>query len=177
MDRWTSAFLPLLLAAAGSYALYRCRGEVFPAFLEGAQEGLRTAVGILPTMVGMLTAVYMLRASGCIDLVGKALSPLLALLGIPEECAALTLLKPVSGGGGLALGSEVMRQAGVDSYAGRVAAVMLGASETSIYTISLYCGHVGLKRTRYAVPAALLGDLAAFTAAAFFVRCCFPGAG
>lgn len=172
MDRLTSVLVPLLLAAAGVYALYK-RVEVFPAFIAGAKEGLATAVSILPTMVGMLTAVYMLRASGCIDLMGRALAPVLALLGIPEECAALVLLKPVSGGGGLALGSEIMRQAGVDSYAGRVAAVMLGASETSIYTISLYCGHIGLRRTRYALPAALLGDLAAFAASAFFVRLLF----
>ena len=101
------------------------------------------------------------------------LAPVLAGLGIPEECAALVLLKPVSGGGGLALGSEIMRQAGADSYAGRVAAVMLGASETSIYTISLYCSHIGLRQTRYALPAALLGDLAAFAASAFFVRLLF----
>lgn len=172
MDGLTSAVVPLLLAAAGICALYR-KVEVFPAFLAGAREGLQTAVSILPTMVGMLTAVYMLRASGCIDLLGHLLAPILQCLGIPEECAALVLLKPVSGGGGLALGSEVMRQAGVDSYAGRAAAVMLGASETSVYTISLYCSHVGLQRTRYALPAALMGDLAAFTAAAFFVRWLF----
>ncbi len=172
MNGLSSALVPLLLAAAGVYALYN-HVDVFPAFLTGAKEGLHTAIGILPTMVGMLTAVYMLRASGCIDLLGQVLAPLLARLGIPEECAALVLLKPVSGGGGLALGSEVMRQAGPDSYAGRVAAVMLGASETSIYTISLYCSHVGLRRTRYALPAALLGDLAAFTASAFFVRLLF----
>ncbi|RKJ80027.1 spore maturation protein [Butyricicoccus sp. 1XD8-22] len=172
MSGFTSAVVPLLLAAAGIFAL-REGVEVFPAFLEGAREGLRTAAGILPTMVGMLTAVYMLRASGCIDLFGQALSPVLAALGIPEECAALVLLGPVSGGGKLALGSEVMRQAGVDSYAGRAAAVMLGASETSLYTVSLYCGHLGLRKTRYALPAALLGDLAAFTSAAFFVRLFF----
>lgn len=172
MNGLTSVLVPLLLAAAGVYALYK-RVEVFPAFITGAKSGLATAVSILPTMVGMLTAVYMLRASGCIDLLGRALAPVLGVLGIPKECAALVLLKPVSGGGGLALGSEIMRQAGVDSYAGRVAAVMLGASETSIYTISLYCGHVGLRRTRYALPAALLGDLTAFTAAAFFVRLLF----
>lgn len=172
MDGLTSALVPLLLAAAGVYALYN-NVDVFPAFLAGAKEGLSTAAGILPTMVGMLTAVYMLRASGCIDLLGQVLAPVLAELGIPEECAALVLLKPVSGGGGLALGSEIMRQAGADSYAGRVAAVMLGASETSIYTISLYCSHIGLRQTRYALPAALLGDLAAFAASAFFVRLLF----
>lgn len=121
-------------------------------------------------MVGLLTAVYMLRASGCIDLMGRALAPILSRLGIPEECAALVLLKPVSGSGGLALGTEIMKRAGVDSYAGRVAAVMLGASETSLYTISLYSGHLGLRDTRYAIPTALVGDLTAFIASAFFVR-------
>ena len=97
----------------------------------------------------------------------------MSILGIPEECTALALLKPVSGGGGLALGSEIIRTCGVDSYSGRVAAVMLGASETSLYTISLYCGHLGMKNTRYAVPAALAGDVAAFAASAFFVRVFF----
>lgn len=85
------------------------------------------------------------------------------------------LLKPVSGGGGLALGTEIMKTAGADSYAGRVAAVMLGASETSLYTISVYAGSLGLKDTRYAVPAALVGDLTAFAASAFFVRLFFGG--
>ena len=115
----------------------------------------------------------MLRASGMIDCLGEIMRPVLAVLGIPPDCAALVLLKPISGSGGLALGTEVMRQAGVDSYAGRVAAVMLGASETSIYTISLYAGNLGLENTRYAVPAALIGDLTAFALSAFFVRILF----
>ena len=161
-----SFVIPVLLAGIGLYALYK-DVDVFATFLTGAQKGLSTAVGILPTLVGLLTAVYMLRASGCIDLAGKFLSPYMSVFGIPEECTALVLLKPVSGGGGLALGSEIIRSSGVDSYPGRVAAVMLGASETSLYTISLYCGHLGMKNTRYAVPAALAGDLTAFVASAF----------
>ena len=125
-------------------------------------------------MVGMLTVVYMLRASGAIDLAAAALAPLLNLLGIPKECTALTLLKPISGGGGLALGSEIMQRCGPDSYAGRVAAVMLGSSETSFYTISVYSGHLGLNRLRYAVFAALCADLTAFVVSAAMVRLYFP---
>ena len=128
---------------------------------------------LLPTMVGMLTVVYMLRASGAIDLAAAALAPLLNLLGIPKECTALTLLKPISGGGGLALGSEIMQRCGPDSYAGRVAAVMLGSSETSFYTISVYSGHLGLNRLRYAVFAALCADLTAFAVSAAMVRLYF----
>ena len=163
------AVIPVILTGICLYAVLQ-RVELFPVFLEGAQKGLKTALSILPTLVGLLTAVYMLRASGAIDWIAALLAPLLGRLGIPEECAALVLLKPISGGGGLALGSEIMKTCGVDSYAGRVAAVMLGASETSIYTINLYAGAIGLRNTRYAIPAALLGDLTAFVVSAWMVR-------
>lgn len=165
----TELLVPLILAFVSVYALAH-KVEVFPVFLRGAENGLRTAIHILPTMIGLFTAVMMLRASGFIDLAGQMLAPLLSAAGIPKDCAALVLLKPLSGSGGLALGQEVMRSCGVDSYAGRVAAVMLGASETSLYTIGIYCGHLGLKRTRYAIPAAFLADLAAFIFAAAWVR-------
>ena len=165
-----NALIPALLAGISLYAL--CKGvDVFPTFLRGAVVGLKTAV---PVMVGMLTVVFMLRASGAVDIAASVLAPALRILGIPKECTALTLLKPISGGGGLAMGSEIIRRCGPDSYAGRVAAVMLGASETSLYTISVYSGHLGLNRTRYAVFAALCGDLAAFTASAALVRIYFP---
>ena len=163
------AVIPVILTGICLYAVLQ-RVELFPVFLEGAQKGLKTALSILPTLVGLLTAVYMLRASGAIDWIAALLAPLFSRLGIPEECAALVLLKPISGGGGLALGSEIMKTCGVDSYAGRVAAVMLGASETSIYTINLYAGAIGLRNTRYAIPAALLGDLTAFVVSAWMVR-------
>ena len=157
------------------YALQTIQAAVVPFLLAfTAKKGMQTAVGILPTMIGMLTAVYMLRASGAIDLASAWLAPLFHLLGIPQECVPLALLKPISGGGGLALGSELIRTAGPDSYVGRVAAVMLGSSETSIYTIGLYAGHLGLKRTRYAIPAALCADLAAFMMSAALADKLFP---
>ncbi|WNX85842.1 spore maturation protein [Agathobaculum sp. NTUH-O15-33] len=168
-----AGLVPLMLAAVGLYALYK-GVDVFPTFLRGAKSGLQTAVSILPTMVGMLTVVYMLRASGAIDIAAAALAPVLNLFGIPQECAALTLLKPISGGGGLALGSEIMQRCGPDSYAGRVAAVMLGSSETSLYTISVYSGHLGLSKMRYMVFAALCADLTAFAVSAAMVRVMFP---
>ncbi|HIX89579.1 MAG TPA: spore maturation protein [Candidatus Agathobaculum pullicola] len=168
-----TTLIPLLLAAIGLYALYK-HVDVFPVFLRGAQKGLQTAVGILPTLVGMLTVVYMLRASGAIDLAAGWLAPLFGVFGIPKDCVALALLKPISGGGGLALGSELIGRYGPDSYIGRVTAVMLGASETSLYTISVYGGYLGLKQMRYAIPAALCADLAAFATSAALVRFYFP---
>ena len=168
-----ATLIPLLLAAIGLYALYK-RVDVFPVFLRGAQKGLHTAVSILPTLVGMLTVVYMLRASGAIDLAAGWLAPLFGAFGIPKDCVALALLKPISGGGGLALGSELIGRYGPDSYIGRVAAVLLGASGTSFSTIRIYGGHLGLKKMRYAIPAALCADLAAFAASAALVKCYFP---
>ena len=165
--------IPLLLAAIGLYALYK-HVDVFPVFLRGAQKGLHTAVSILPTLVGMLTVVYMLRASGAIDLAADWLAPLFGVFGIPKDCVALALLKPISGGGGLALGSEIMQRCGPDSYVGRVAAVMLGASETSLYTLSVYSGHLGIGKIRYAVLAALCADVTAFAVSAAMVRLYFP---
>lgn len=164
-----SGIVPLVICFTLLYA-WRKKVQVFPVFLEGAEKGLHTALAILPTLIGLLTAVYMLRASGAIDSLGELLSPIFTALGIPKECTALVLLKPISGSGGLALGSEIMKTCGVDSYQGRVAAVMLGASETSLYTIGIYSGYLKLKDLKYAVPAALIGDLFAFILSAYFVR-------
>ena len=171
-----SAYLiPLLLAFV---ALFGIGGQVdvYGALSRGAEEGLRILLRILPALVGLLTAVHMLRASGAMDLLENILRPVLIRLGIPPETAALLLIRPVSGSGALAIGSELMAAHGPDSYIGRVAAVMLGSTETTFFTIAVYFGSAGIRRTRYAIPAALAADLAGFIAAAFTVRLFF-GAG
>ena len=154
-----SAYLvPLLLAFTAMFGMWK-RVNVYDALSQGAREGLDILLGILPNLVGLMTAVYMLRASGA--------------LGIPPETAALLFVRPISGSGALAIGSELMASHGPDSYVGRVAAVMLGSTETTFYTIAVYFGSAGIRRTRYAIPAALLADLAGFMAAAFAVRLVF----
>lgn len=165
----TVILVPALITLTALVALAKGL-DVFGVFLQGAQKGIQTAVQLLPTLLALLTAVTMLQASGAVDVAGTALQPVLRAFGIPEQCAALVLLKPLSGSGGLALGSEIMRSCGVDSEVGRIAAVMLGASETSFYTIGIYTGHLSLRRTRWLIPAAVAADLAAFWAAGFFVR-------
>lgn len=144
--------------------------DAFSIFTEGALRGAKIAIGLFPTLLGLLTAVYMLRASGAIDLAGKLLAPIFSLLGIPNECGPLVLLKPISGSGGLALGSELLHAHGADSYIGLVTAVMLGASETSLYTISIYGGHLHLQNTGRLIPIALVGDLVVFVVAPLLVR-------
>ena len=141
---------------------------------EGLPEGLRVLGRILPALVVLLSAVQMFRASGAMELLTGLLSPVLEGLGIPPETAVLLLVRPVSGSGALAVGSQLMEQYGPDSYIGRVTAVMLGCSETTFYTVAVYYGAAGIRRTRHTVPAALAADAAAFIAAAWAVRVFFP---
>ena len=132
----TAFVTPCLLAGAALYAL-RQRVDVFSALTQGAGEGLSVVIRILPALAALLTAVYMLRASGAMDALAAVLSPVLGALGIPPETAALLLVRPVSGSGALAVGSQLMEQYGPDSAVGRTAAVMRGCSETTFYTVAV----------------------------------------
>ena len=174
MEPFSAWILPLLLSGASLWGARR-RVDVYDALVTGGKSGLQVAVSILPALVALLTAVYMLRASGAMDALAAVLSPVLGALGIPPETAALLLVRPVSGSGALAVGSQLMEQYGPDSAVGRTAAVMLGCSETTFYTVAVYFGAAGIRRTRYTIPAALTADLAAFIAAAWAVRLCFGG--
>lgn len=174
MDLFYTMLVPLIMAGVALYAMSR-RVDVYAALVQGAGEGLGTLARIIPSLIALLSAVYMLRASGALELAAQLLAPVLDRLGIPAETVALLLVRPVSGSAALGVGSELMAAYGPDSYIGRVAAVMLGSTETTFYTIAVYFGAVGITKTRYAVPAALCADLAGFVAAAWAVRLCFGG--
>lgn len=164
--------VPLVLCFAGVYGTAR-RIDVYAALTKGAEEGLGVLLRVLPSLVALMTAVYMFRASGAMDCLAQLLTPLLEALGIPRETAPLLLVRPISGTGALAVGSELMECYGVDSYVGRVAAVMLGSSETTFYTAAVYCGAAGITRTRYTIPAALVADGVMFLLSALAVRVVF----
>lgn len=168
-----SAYLvPLLLAFVSLFAAGK-RVDVYDRLRAGAEEGLGILLRILPSLIALLAAVYMLRASGAMEWLTELAAPALRVLGIPPETAALLLIRPVSGSGALAAGSELMAAYGPDSSVGRTAAVMLGSTETTFYTIAVYFGAAGVRKTRYAIPAALTADLAGFAASAFAVRLFF----
>ncbi|MFQ9480814.1 MAG: spore maturation protein [Oscillospiraceae bacterium] len=128
---------------------------------------------IFPALVGLMTAVAMLRASGALELAAEVLAPLLDRVGLPAQLLPLMLVRPISGSAALGVGAELIQTYGPDSQLGRTAAVMLGSTETTFYTIAVYFGAVGITRTRYAVPAAPCADLTGFLAAAWAVRICF----
>ena len=164
--------VPLTICGVALYGAAR-RVDVYGALAQGAGSGLETLVRIVPALVGLMTAVYMLRASGALDLAAQALSPVMERLGLPAELLPLMLVRPVSGSAALGVGAELISAYGPDSYLGRTAAVMLGSTETTFYTVAVYFGAVGVSRTRYAVPAALCADLTGFLAAAWAVRLFF----
>ena len=141
--------------------------------LSGAAEGLRLMVRLVPCLILLLTAVAMLRACGGIEILSRWFSPLFSFLGIPPETAILVLIRPISGSAALAVGADLMAQYGVDSQIGRTVAVMLGSTETTFYTISVYFGAAGVKKTRYTIPAALIADLTGFAVASLTVKWLF----
>ena len=161
--------VPILLLAA-SVAALRKKENGYDLMLQGAADGLKLLVSICPALVLLLTAVHMLRASGAVDMLSRFLAPVFSLFGIPPETAMLVLIRPVSGSAALAVGAELMAQYGVDSRIGRTVAVMLGSTETTFYTISVYFGAAGVKKTRYTVPAALFADFVGFFMASLTVR-------
>ena len=165
----TDYIVPLILLISSLLVLRR-KESAYDLLLNGASEGLKLLLSIVPSLIMLLTAVSMLRASGAVGLISDFLAPVFAFFGIPPETAILVLVRPLSGSAALAVGAELMAQYGPDSPVGRTAAVMLGSTETTFYTISVYFGAAGIRKTRYTVPAALFADFVGFFMASLTVR-------
>lgn len=146
------------------------RVPIFNCFTEGAKDGLKIMYTIAPTLIGLITAIGMLKASGALDLLTETLSPITELLGIPKEISPLFLLKPISGSGSLAMLNQIIADYGANSVIAKTAAVMTGSTETTFYCIAIYYGAVNIKKTGYTVPCALLGDFASMLAACLLCK-------
>ncbi len=146
------------------------RVDVFSEFTEGAKENLKSAVSVLPALIALMTAIGMFKASGALDFISEAISPLTNFLGFPEECIPLAIIRPVSGSGALAVFENILADVLPDSFAGRVASVIIGSTETTFYTIAVYYGITKVKKTRQALPASLAADFTGFILSALTVR-------
>ena len=164
--------VPILLLSICAVAL-RKQENAYDLLLSGGAEGLRLLVSLVPSLVLLLTAVTMLRQSGAVEILSDFFSPVFSFFGIPPETAILVLIRPISGSAALAVGTDLMAHYGVDSQIGRTAAVMLGSTETTFYTISVYFGAAGIQKTRYTIPAALIADLTGFFMASLCTRLLF----
>lgn len=164
--------VPGLLFAAAALAM-RKKENAYDLMLSGAGDGLKMLFSLIPALILLLTAVTMLRASGAVEAISGWLGPVFRFLGIPPETAILVLVRPISGSAALAVGADLMATYGVDSLIGRTAAIMLGSTETTFYTVSVYFGAAGIRKTRYAIPAALIADLTGFLVASLTARLFF----
>lgn len=145
------------------------KNKVYDSFIDGAKSGMKIVVNIFPTLLGLFLAIKVLRESGIIDAIIQVLMPILNFLKIPSEIIPLAMLRPISGSASTAVATDIMKKSGVDSIIGLMAATIMGATETTIYTIALYTSAVGIKKTRFVLIAALLADLAGIiTAVAFW---------
>ncbi|MGE5313273.1 MAG: spore maturation protein [Acidobacteriota bacterium] len=152
---------------------YAKKLKVYEVFVEGSKEGFSVAVRIIPYLVAMLVAIGIFRASGAMDFVVWALSPVTNLIGMPADVLPLALLRPLSGSGSMGLMTELMKINGPDSFIGVLASTMYGSSETTFYVIAVYFGAVGIKNTRHALPAGLIADFFGMLGALFIVRVLF----
>ena len=168
----TDYVVPLLLLTASLLAL-RKKENTYDLMLSGAADGLKLLLSIVPALVMLLTAVTMLRASGAIEWISGFLAPVFEFFGIPPETAPLVFIRPFSGSGALAVFADIISQYGADSMIGRTAAVMMGSTETTFYTIAVYFGAAKVSKTRYAIPAALCADLTGFIMAGITVKLLF----
>ncbi|MFU0800596.1 MAG: spore maturation protein [Xylanivirga thermophila] len=147
--------------------------DVYDTFIEGAAEGISTVIKVLPYLVAMFVAISIFRASGAMDMLVGFLSPITSFLGIPAEVMPLAIMRPMSGAASTGMLAELLNEYGPDSFIGRVASTMAGSTETIFYTLSVYFGSIGIRKTRHTVWAALLADLAGIIASVFICNLVF----
>ena len=149
------------------------RVPVFDIFLKGAKEGIQILYNIAPTIIGLVFAVDLLRSSGAINAICNFIEPAADYLGFPKEIVPMVLLRPVSGSGSTALLTSLYEQCGPDSFAGRVASVLAGSSETTFYAIAMYFGCIKVKKIRHTLFAAIIADITAAVMSVLTVRLYF----
>lgn len=164
--------MPLFACIIVAFGLIK-RVPVFDVFLKGAKEGIQLLYSIAPTIIGLVFAVDLLRSSGAIDMLCSFIAPAAEFLGFPKEIVPMVLLRPVSGSGSTALLTSLYSDCGPDSFAGRVASVLAGSSETTFYAIAMYFGCIRVKKIRHTLLAAVIADLTAAVMSVLTVRLFF----
>ena len=149
--------IPFIIVSIVLFGAFK-KVNVYETFTDGAKDGFTTAISIIPFLVGMLVAIGVFRASGALDLITNALTPITNKIGMPGEVLPMALIRPLSGGGASGVMNELFATYGPDSLIGKMASVMNGSTETTFYVLAVYFGAVGIKKTRHALPAGLIAD-------------------
>lgn len=169
MVRIASYSTPLIVAGVGLLILLS-KKDLLAEFLSGAKEGLNISINLLPTLIALIVSITMFRASGALDVITDWLSPVFAVFQIPKEIIAFMIMRPISGSGSTALLNDLFKTYGADSYAGKTASVIFASSDTVFYIFAVYFGAAAVKKTRYALPAALIAQFLCVIAACVVVR-------
>ncbi|MBS5857756.1 MAG: spore maturation protein [Clostridia bacterium] len=161
--------MPLIILIIVFYSLIE-RKKAFDIFLDGAKDGLNIVLNIFPTLIGLFVAVGALRSSGILDLIINFITPILDILNFPSEIMPLAILRPISGSSSIAIATDIMKNFGVDSNIGIIAATIMGSTETTLYTIAVYTSSVKIKKTRFVLWAALTADIVGMLASVAICR-------
>ena len=161
--------MPMVILFIIIYGI-REKNKVFDSFLDGAKDGFKTTISILPTLVGLFFAIGALRSSGVLDLIIKITTPVLNILNFPSELIPLSLLRPISGSASIAVATDIMKNCGVDTLIGNIASTIMGSTETTLYTIAIYTSCIKIKKTRYILLAALTADVVGIIASNIVCR-------
>lgn len=164
--------VPMIFTVIITYGLLK-RIPVFDTFVEGAQDGMKTVVRILPTILGLMVAVSMLRASGALDILTNLISPITDLVGFPKEALPLTFMRLVSSSASTGLLLDIFKNHGPDSFLGRFVSVMMSCTETVFYTLSVYFLSVKITKTRYTLGVALFANLCGVIASIYITAAVF----
>lgn len=164
--------IPIILLVIPLWATFK-KVSLYETFIDGAKEGFSVGVKLIPYLVAILVAIGMFRASGAIDLIAKALGPILKLIGMPVDVLPLAIIRPLSGSGALGIMTEIANKHGGDSYLARLAGVMVGSTETTFYVLTVYFGSVGIKKFRHALLAGIIADIIGMFAALSICRLIF----
>ena len=161
--------MPLIILIIVFYSLIE-RKKAFDIFLDGAKDGLNIVLNIFPTLIGLFVAIGGLRSSGILDLIINFVTPILDILNFPSEIMPLAILRPISGSSSIAIATDIMKNFGVDSNIGIIAATIMGSTETTLYTIAVYTSSVKIKKTRFVLLAALTADVVGMIASIVICR-------
>ena len=169
INYFSTAAIPIIIAIIILYGVIE-RKKVYDIFLKGAKDGIKIVFQLIPTLIGIFVAVGALRNSGILDLIINVISPLTNFLKIPSEIMPLALLRPICGSASIGVAVDIMQKYGTDTFIGLVTSTIMGSTETTLYTIAIYTGCVGIKKTRFVLLAALLADLAGIIASVVIWR-------
>ena len=154
----SSAAIPIIMVLIIIYGLIE-KNKVYDTFIDGAKEGMEIVVKLFPTLLGIFVAVGVLRSSGVLDFIIKIISPITNILNIPGEIMPLAIVRPISGSASTAVATDIISMCVVDSKIGLIASTLMGSTETTLYTIAIYTSAVGVKKIKFVLAAALIGDV------------------